>query len=91
MRSFLFSMTPHGAIPIVQIFFEDLEQCSLRASPTCLATPSGGQTNQPILLVTSTSNFCLEVKANKGIFSHDYCIATGPFTENCVVVVAMQF
>lgn len=42
MRSFLFSMTPQGAIPIVQIFFEDLEQCSLRASPTCLATPVRG-------------------------------------------------
>lgn len=40
MRSFLFSITPQGAIPIVQIFFDDLEQCSLRASPTCFATPS---------------------------------------------------
>lgn len=40
-RSFLFSMTPQGAMPIVQIFFDDLEQCSLRASPTCFATPSG--------------------------------------------------
>lgn len=39
MRSFLFSMTPQGAIPIVQIFFDDLEQCSLRALPTCFATP----------------------------------------------------
>lgn len=38
-RSFLFSITPHGAIPIVQIFRDDLEACSLRASPTCLATP----------------------------------------------------
>lgn len=39
-RSFLFSITPQGAIPIVQIFFEDREKCSLRASPTCLATPA---------------------------------------------------
>lgn len=67
MRSFLFSMTPHGAIPIVQIFLEDLEQCSLRASPTCLATPSGGQTDKPILLVTLTSNVCLEMRVDAGL------------------------
>lgn len=43
MRSFLFSITPQGAIPIVQIFFDDREKCSLRASPTCLATPAEQQ------------------------------------------------
>ncbi len=39
MRSFLFSITPQGAIPTVQIFRADLDMCSFRASPTCLATP----------------------------------------------------